>query len=523
MTRHSAASEVGARLRRAVRRLPRGEALPEPLWAARHRVILWLLWLQSSCLIVACLIQQPPVAAVASSSALALLMLVATVRSFSRQVRSVSAALGLLTGSAVLVALTGGVTESLFHFLVMLSVIAVYQEWLPFLVALAFTLAHHAALGIWAPHAVFSTPFALRHPFAWTAVHMMFVLVAGAANLFAWRIAEDQRRLSEQVLSTGDGVFGVDAQGRIRFINDAAMRLLGARNSLLAKDAALGRDHHQVFGHADEHGTYFLPDECPACTVIQVAAGELVSGWSFSRLDAEGPADAFPVEYVATPRSGGGAVVSFRDVSERVAMQEELTRLALQDPATGLPNRACMQDRIDSAVSRLARRREPLAVLFCDLDRFKDINDRYGHAAGDELLRQIARRLQSTVRGVDTVARFAGDEFVMLCEGLSSDAEVALIAERVLSEFARPFDIGGVSVRVGCSVGAATSGDPTVTTDDLLRRADAAMYRAKMRGRGGWQQFDPALARPLVNRTSSVEPIELDEPMLRAVPDASTG
>jgi diguanylate cyclase (GGDEF)-like protein len=162
-------------------------------------------------------------------------------------------------------------------------------------------------------------------------------------------------------------------------------------------------------------------------------------------------------------------------------------------------------------------------VLFCDLDRFKDINDRYGHAAGDELLRQIARRLQSTVRGVDTVARFAGDEFVMLCEGLSSDAEVALIAERVLSEFARPFDIGGVSVRVGCSVGAATSGDPTVTTDDLLRRADAAMYRAKMRGRGGWQQFDPALARPLVNRTSSVEPIELDEPMLRAVPDASTG
>lgn len=518
MTRQPATSVVAARLRHAARRLPRGEALPESLWVARHRAILWLLWLQSASLIVACLVWQRPAAAIASSSALALLPVTATVRTFPRQVRSVAAALGLLTGSAVLVALTGGVTESLFHFLVMLAVIAVYQEWLPFLVALAFTLIHHAALGILAPHAVFSAPFALRHPLAWTLVHLLFVLVTSTANLFAWRIAEDQRSLSEQVLSSGDGVFGVDSHGRIRFINAAAMRLLGARNSHLAKDAALGRDHHQVFGHADEHGTYYLPDECPACTVIQVAAGELVSGWSFTRLDS---GEAFPVEYVATPRSGGGAVVSFRDVSERVAMQAELTRLALQDQATGLPNRACMQDRIDSAVSRLARRREPLAVLFCDLDRFKEINDQYGHAAGDDLLRQVARRLQSTVRGVDTVARFAGDEFVMLCEGLSSDAEVGLIAERVLAEFARPFDVGGVPVRVGCSVGAATSDDPAVTTDDLLRRADAAMYRAKMRGRGGWQQFDPALGRPLVSRTSH---IELAEPMRRSVVrDGTTG
>jgi diguanylate cyclase (GGDEF)-like protein len=518
VTRQIASPDFAAQLRRAVRRLPRGEALPESQWAVRHRAILCLLWLQSACLVVACLVWQPPAQAVASSTALALLTLVATVRTFPRQWRSVAAALGLLTGSAVLVALTGGVTESLFHFLVMLAVIAVYQEWLPFLVALAFTLIHHAALGIWAPHAVFSTPFALRHPLAWTTVHVGFVLVASAANLFAWRIAEDQRGLSEQVLSSGDGVFGVDAHGRIRFINEAAMRLLGARNTHIAKDAALGRDHHQVFGHADEHGTYYLPDECPACTVIQVAGGDLVSGWSFTRLDTGA---SFPVEYIATPRSGGGAVVSFRDVSERVAMQAELTRIALQDPATGLPNRACMQDRIDSAVSRLARRPEPLAVLFCDLDRFKEINDQYGHAAGDELLRQVAQRLESTVRGVDTVARFAGDEFVMLCEGLSSDAEVGLIAERVLAEFARPFDLGGTSVRVGCSVGAATSDDPTVTTDDLLRRADAAMYRAKMRGRGQWQQFDPALGRPLVNRPAH---IELDEAELHPVmPDTSTG
>jgi diguanylate cyclase (GGDEF)-like protein len=495
--------------------------LPEPLWAARHRVILCLLWLQSGFLIAACLVVLPPASAMVSSSVLALLLLVATVRRFPRRVRSVSAALGLLTGSVVVVALTDGVTESLFHFLVMLAVIAIYQEWLPYLVALAFTLIHHAALGIWAPHDVFSTPFALRHPLVGTGVHVVFVLVASAANLFAWRIAEDQRNLSEQVLSSGDGVFGVDAQGRISFINDAAVRLLGARNSQLAKDAAHGRDHHHVFGHADEHGTCFLPDECPVCAVIQVAAGDLISGWNFTRLDSD---RSFPVEYVATPRSGGGAVVSFRDVSERVALQAELTRLALQDPATGLPNRACMQDRLDSAVSRLARRREPLAVLFCDLDRFKEINDRYGHAAGDELLRQVARRLQSTVRGVDSVARFAGDEFVMLCEGLSSDAEVGLIAERVLAEFDRPFEVAGEQVRVGCSIGAATSDDPAMTTDDLLRRADAAMYRAKARGRGGWQQFDPALARPLVGRPPASQQIALDEHAPRpAVPDAATG
>ena len=113
----------------------------------------------------------------------------------------------------------------------MLAVIALYQEWEPFLIAVGFTLVHHLLVGIWAPHCGVSTPFAVQHRIAWTGVSMLFVLVASVAYLYAWRLAEDQRNLSEQVLGAGDGVYGVDGKGRIRFVNEAAMRLIGARDS----------------------------------------------------------------------------------------------------------------------------------------------------------------------------------------------------------------------------------------------------------------------------------------------------
>jgi diguanylate cyclase (GGDEF)-like protein/PAS domain S-box-containing protein len=177
------------------------------------------------------------------------------------------------------------------------------------------------------------------------------------------------------------------------------------------------------------------------------------------------------------------------DAIERERTESAIRFQALHDRITGLPNRALFLDRLAHALSLGRRRRRDLAVLFLDLDHFKLINDTLGHAAGDDLLQQVARRLRGAVRPADTVARFGGDEFVLLCEDVD-EVHAADIAKRVLAAFAAPFVLEGQDHFLTTSVGVALTGRPETTADALVRDADAAMYRAKDRGRGRYEIFD---------------------------------
>jgi diguanylate cyclase (GGDEF)-like protein/PAS domain S-box-containing protein len=177
------------------------------------------------------------------------------------------------------------------------------------------------------------------------------------------------------------------------------------------------------------------------------------------------------------------------DALERRRTDEAFRFQALHDRVTGLPNRALFLDRLAHALSLGRRRRRDLAVLFLDLDHFKLINDTLGHAAGDDLLQQVAPRLRGAVRPADTVARFGGDEFVLLCEDVD-EVQAAEIAKRVLAAFAAPFVLEGQDHFLTTSVGVALTGRPGTTADALVRDADAAMYRAKDRGRGRYEIFD---------------------------------
>jgi diguanylate cyclase (GGDEF)-like protein len=163
--------------------------------------------------------------------------------------------------------------------------------------------------------------------------------------------------------------------------------------------------------------------------------------------------------------------------------QARLTHQAFHDALTGLPNRVLFHDRLEHALALHHRDGRPLAVLFCDLDDFKAVNDRHGHHAGDRLLRQVAERLRSAVRDSDTVARVGGDEFAILLEGAGDPGEPA---ERIMAEIGRPFDIDGQAVMIGVSIGLVQAGEhgPVPSADALLRRADAAMYAGKRRGKG---------------------------------------
>jgi len=173
-----------------------------------------------------------------------------------------------------------------------------------------------------------------------------------------------------------------------------------------------------------------------------------------------------------------GSALRARDMARR------LQTLAFHDPLTGLPNRALLGDRMEAAMRRAQRYGSQVLVAMLDLDDFKPINDRHGHAVGDAVLCEVARRLQRTLRATDTVARLGGDEFVLLVE--DADEAMAKVGDRLLAAFHRPFEAEGLSLRLSPSIGVVVAGPGDDCADRLLRRADEAMYRAKAAGKHRW-------------------------------------
>ena len=192
----------------------------------------------------------------------------------------------------------------------------------------------------------------------------------------------------------------------------------------------------------------------------------------------------------------------FLDVTDRKRMEAELERLALYDPLTGLPNRALFSDRLRHAIERRGRA-QSTAVYFLDVDRFKRINDSLGHSAGDDVLREVAARVERTLRPEDTVARFGGDEFTVLCESVGGVLEAVGVADRLQREIAQPLRAGGAELRLSASIGIAIA-EPgeDVDVSRLVEDADAAMYRAKERGGARTELFDMAMRERAVDALS---------------------
>ena len=172
----------------------------------------------------------------------------------------------------------------------------------------------------------------------------------------------------------------------------------------------------------------------------------------------------------------------FSDITERKNAEEKIVQLAYFDELTGLPNRRLFNDRLSMALAAAHRCNDMLAVMFIDLDRFKEINDSLGHSAGDVLLKLVAKRIQSVLREGDTLARLGGDEFVVLCE-IDDIAAVISIADKILSYLNTPFQLEGFEVGATASIGAAVYPDDGLDSETLLKHADIAMYRAKNNGR----------------------------------------
>ena len=237
--------------------------------------------------------------------------------------------------------------------------------------------------------------------------------------------------------------------------------------------------------------------------VAATADGERVQSLECALTGSDGETRQFEILFtnLVDDEHVGGILLNARDVSERKAFEAELAHQAFHDPVTGLANRAMFAEQVRQAIARARREGRAPAVIFLDLDDFKTVNDSLGHAAGDEVLVEFARRLDDSIRGADVAARFGGDEFAILLEDVAESQAAADAAQRILDLLAQPMRAAHRQVTLSGSIGVSIFGpEDTRDADELIRDADAAMYIAKRDGKAGYRLFEPAMHEGVVAR-----------------------
>ena len=316
--------------------------------------------------------------------------------------------------------------------------------------------------------------------------------VEGASLAADLHRRQGEARFRSLVAHASDLITVLDAEGVVTYQSPSIERVLGYRS-------------HEVEGRRFDR----LLVESDRPLLAQLIA-----------LDGPGEAEGHTIECSVLHRDGTpltfevqhtdllhdehvhGIVLNSRDVSERKAFEEQLAHQAFHDPVTKLANRALFSDRVEHALMRSTRGIPEIAVMFIDLDDFKTVNDSLGHTAGDEVLQEVGRRLKIAVRPTDTVARFGGDEFAVLLDGVDGSADAADAASRILRALELPIEIDGKNVVPRASVGICLVGEDLETPEatELLRNADVAMYMAKRDSKGSYRVFEPTMHERVVER-----------------------
>lgn len=281
--------------------------------------------------------------------------------------------------------------------------------------------------------------------------------------------------------STADGILVTDLAGRVSAFNQRFAALWRVDAALLSRndDAALRAAMQASVADPQAYARRLAAIEAEAMLqtsdVFKLRCGRVIERVTLPQCSRGQPI---------------GRVYSFRDITARLEAHQRIEQLSHTDPLTGLPNRRLLSDRIEHAIAMARRDGVAFALLFLDLDRFKHINDSLGHQFGDRVLVDVAARVRSCLREVDTVARLGGDEFVIVMQPADA-AGAESTAQRVAEAMARPFAQAGLSFTVTCSIGIALFPDDGDNVDDLLRHADKAMYSVKESGRAGYRFHQP--------------------------------
>ena len=411
-------------------------------------------------------------------------------RGLAPRTRSIAASLGLMTAAAEAVHLAGGRSEAHFLYFVLLGVLTLYDDWLPYAAAVLFVLLQHGIMGAIMPETVFSADPIGGSPWIGAAIHGGFILAASAVAWVALLVRNAERAAAEGQRLASEGrfaalvehgsdlssIFGLD--GRVVYASPAHVSVLGYE-----PEALLGQ-HVDDLIHPDDRASVLqigvrLVTEPEATGTVEFRFAHADGSWRWveatmaNRLDDPGV---------------GGFVCNAHDVTDRVLAGDRLAHDAAHDPLTGLPNRSALARTMIHATSAAARHGQLLAVLYVDVDHFKQVNDTYGHGAGDVLLVAVAHRLTACARAHDTILRIGGDEFVVVAT-VDDDAAAASLAARMCEAFDEPILLGDELVVVSVSVGLATSSQ--ITDESPLECADSALYAAKAAGRHGWVAYGP--------------------------------
>jgi diguanylate cyclase (GGDEF)-like protein/PAS domain S-box-containing protein len=305
------------------------------------------------------------------------------------------------------------------------------------------------------------------------------------------RIAQDgQDRLESIVQHASDLIAIIDADGTI-------LTLTGSVEPIF------GTDRPELHGRA--FVDYVHPDDAARLTALLAGIAAKPAGhsqeveWRQRYADGSFRHVSALVTNLLQDTRVGGLVITARDVDARKAFEEQLRHRAFHDPLTALANRALFYDRIEHALARELRHDGHAAVLYLDLDDFKKVNDRFGHAVGDELLIDVASRLRACARNADTVARLGGDEFGLLLESVHGPNEPIQTGERILAAFNEPFALHGEPITIAVSIGIGLSDAQARGVDELLRSADLAMYAAKRNGKRRLELYDKRFERSQID------------------------
>ena len=334
--------------------LPFGGSLPADVWQSRHRFLLGLTWFHALLIALigpvlgyswelssgALFRDDTVLHTIAEGAVVAFFAGIATWDTIRREIRATAVGFGLMSASAILVHFSGGYVELHFHFFVMLAFLALYQDWVPYLLAIVYVAIHHGVVGVMWPQEVYNHTAAINAPWTWAGIHAFFVLWAAVGSVIAWRFNEKAFAQSKLILdSAGEGIYGLDRDGKVAFINPAAASLLRWQ----AKEA-IGKAMHQVLRHTRSDGSDFSDHTSPILAALRDGARRQATDELFRRQDGT----SFPVDYVCTPiferEELTGVVVTFRDISRR--NQREL---ALRE--SDARKRAILESALDAIIS----------------------------------------------------------------------------------------------------------------------------------------------------------------------------
>jgi diguanylate cyclase (GGDEF)-like protein/PAS domain S-box-containing protein len=310
----------------------------------------------------------------------------------------------------------------------------------------------------------------------------------------AARMVED--RYASLIANASDVIMTVGVDGSLLFVSPASERTLG-----LKPEAVVGKNLFEIWkGDDSERLRAFLGE-------VAGSSGEALGP---VEMRIERGRDRSVLEIVGSNLTNDPAVqglaLNFRDITERKALEEQLRQLAFHDSLTMLANRGLFRDRVQHALTLANRGRQQLAVMFVDLDNFKNVNDSLGHDTGDRLLQAVAQRLVKSTRFSDTVARLGGDEFAILLEAISTQMEVEHLAASLIEKLDQPFVLSATEVRISASIGVAFS-TQEASAEALLSKADTAMYFAKAAGKNRFLAFEQPMQEMLQEKTRLVADI----------------